>query len=119
MTVSSDARDDMSAFARSFRVHPAFALALTLASAEASGADIAGTTSFGADEEQAFGAGHGTVSIATQDLYSRGDYDGPAGSASGNVRFLSAQIDATYFVADHWELHASIPPRRLFTCSNP
>jgi hypothetical protein len=54
-------------------------------------------------------AGHGWVSIQAQDLYSHGDYDGPAGANSGNVRFYSLQLNAAYFVANHWDIHLGIP----------
>ena len=54
-------------------------------------------------------AGHGWVSIQGQDLYSHGDYNGPAGANSGNVRFYSIQLNAAYFVADHWDIHLGIP----------
>ena len=53
--------------------------------------------------------GHGWVSIQGQDLYSHGDYDGPAGSNSGNVRFYSLQLNAAYFVASQWDIHLGIP----------
>jgi hypothetical protein len=54
-------------------------------------------------------AGHGWVSIQGQDLYSHGDYNGPAGANSGNVRFYSLQLNAAYFVASHWDVHLGIP----------
>src|ERR1700683_3665094 len=43
-------------------------------------------------------AGHGWGSIQGQHLYSHGDYNGPAGANSGNVRFYSIQLNAAYFV---------------------
>ncbi len=66
-----------------------------------------------ADEQPApmFAEGHGSVSIGLQQIYSHGDYDGPAhpSSSSGNVHFDSMEFDASYFVADHWEIRAGIP----------
>jgi hypothetical protein len=53
--------------------------------------------------------GHGWVSIQGQDVYSHGDYNGPAGANSGNVRFLSIQLNAAFFVANHWDVHLGIP----------
>jgi hypothetical protein len=53
--------------------------------------------------------GHGWTSIQGQDLYAHGDYNGPAGANSGNVRFYSIQLNAAYFVANHWDIHVGIP----------
>ncbi|MGH8121472.1 MAG: hypothetical protein ACREPT_01730 [Rudaea sp.] len=67
-----------------------------------------------ADSESAaqtseFAAGHGYVSLGFQHTYYHGDFQGPAGADSGNVSFFAYAIEAGYFVADHWEVHASVP----------
>jgi hypothetical protein len=54
-------------------------------------------------------AGHGWVSIQAEDLFSHGDYNGPAGANSGDVRFYSVELNVAYFVADHWDVHLGIP----------
>ncbi len=56
-----------------------------------------------------YAAGHGSVGIEFQDSYDHGDFDGPAGKDSGNVRFLSYQLQASYLVADGWEVHLGLP----------
>jgi hypothetical protein len=58
---------------------------------------------------QQYPAGHGWVSLELQDLYSHGDYNGPAGINSGNARFYTIQLNAAYFVANHWDVHVGIP----------
>ena len=61
------------------------------------------------DDLKPYTAGHGFVSMGYQQLYSHGDYDGPAGKDSGNVHFNSMQFEAGYFVADRWEVHVALP----------
>ncbi len=56
-----------------------------------------------------YAAGHGFVSFDYQQLYSHGDYNGPAGKDSGNVHFNSVEFEAGYFVADRWEIHVALP----------
>jgi hypothetical protein len=56
-----------------------------------------------------FPAGHGWASVQFQDLFSHGDYNGPAGANSGQVRFYSLQLNLAYFVANHWDIHLGIP----------
>lgn len=57
----------------------------------------------------AYAAGHGSIGIDYQNVYYHGDFDGPAGKDSGNVRFQVWQLQASYFVADGWEIHAGLP----------
>ena len=54
-------------------------------------------------------AGHGSIGIEFQDSYFHGDFDGPAGKDSGNVRFLVYEIEASYFFADGWEARLGLP----------
>lgn len=54
-------------------------------------------------------AGHGLVSIEYGRAFYHGDYGGPAGINSGQVQYQSASLLASYFVTDHWEIHADIP----------
>lgn len=56
-----------------------------------------------------YAAGQGSVGIEVQNAYYHGDFDGPAGKNSGDVRFLAYELEASYFVADGWEIRASLP----------
>ncbi len=63
-----------------------------------------------ADQSVAYtAAGHGSVAIESQNIYYHGDFNGPAGKDSGDVRFLVYELEASYFVANGWEIHASLP----------
>lgn len=56
-----------------------------------------------------YAAGQGSFGFEYVDAYDHGDWDGPAGSNSGNLRYLTYRLNASYFVADRWEVRASLP----------
>lgn len=56
-----------------------------------------------------FRAGHGSFSIEYSRPFDHGDYQGPAGVDSGQVQFQTITLEGSYFVADNWEVRASIP----------
>lgn len=56
-----------------------------------------------------YAAGHGSIGIEFQHAYYHGDFDGPAGKNSGNVSFFIYDLQASYFVADGWEVHLALP----------
>jgi len=59
--------------------------------------------------ESEFDAGHGSFSIEYSHPFDHGDYQGPAGVDSGQVQFQTVTLGSSYFVADNWEVRASIP----------
>ena len=56
-----------------------------------------------------YAAGHGSIGIEFQHDDFHGDFDGPAGKDSGNVSFFVYQLQASYFVADGWEVDLGLP----------
>lgn len=56
-----------------------------------------------------YAAGQGSIGVEVTNAYYHGDFDGPAGKDSGDLRFLAYQLNASYFVADGWEIRASVP----------
>lgn len=66
------------------------------------GGDIASTG-------KEYSAGHGSFSIEYARPFFHGDYQGPAGVDSGQVQFQTITLATNYFVADGWEVRASIP----------
>lgn len=103
--------------------------ALTLANAAATTNDATLADSESAAQTSEFAAGHGFVSLGFQHAYYHGDFQGPAGPDSGNVSFFTYGLEVGYFVADHWEVHASVPyivssfsgpfPHPKLTCVDP
>lgn len=61
------------------------------------------------DAAPEFAGGHGSISIEFQHTYYHGDFDGPAGKDSGNVSYFAYELEASYFVADGWEVHLGLP----------
>ncbi|MGH8041915.1 MAG: hypothetical protein ACREPN_07725 [Rudaea sp.] len=79
--------------------------------------DVSPATQAGTDNQPAavateFVAGHGSWSIEYAHTFDHGDYQGPAGADSGQVQFQSIILAGDYFVADRWEVRASIPYAR-------
>jgi hypothetical protein len=56
-----------------------------------------------------FVAGHGSLSIDYSNPFFHGDYEGPAGKDSGQVRFQTFDLEGSYFVADGWEVRLGLP----------
>ncbi len=84
-------------------------MAMASAAMLAHAADNESVADTSVDDAKPYAAGHGFVSVEYQQLYSHGDYDGPAAKDSGNVHFNSLQFEAGYFVADRWEIHVALP----------
>lgn len=89
------------------------AAALTVCAQDAApspdGSDPASTSTDQSTTPPPYAAGHGSVGVDYQNVYYHGDFDGPAGKDSGDVRFQVWQLQASYFVANGWEIHASLP----------
>lgn len=82
-------------------------LATQCALAQSHPAELQGGEPTSPDAE--FAAGHGSLSIQYENLFSNGDYNGPAGAQSGSVRAQSVDLGVDYMVADRWEAHLDVP----------
>jgi hypothetical protein len=96
-------------FSRSVSWGAAAVLAVAIVGSEAHAADNESIPDPSADDVAPYAAGHGSVSMGYQQIYSHGDYEGPASKDSGNVHFNSMEFEANYFVADRWEIHVALP----------